>query len=418
MTGENFLKLFLVFYLAHVVWETLLALLNRQRLLQSSNEVPEYFREKIDLATYKKSIAYNLEKENFSLFTDWIFVAFTLCVIFLGYFETYDLFLQKIYPHPQDLSFAALYCWGLGIILLLIKIPFSLYENFVIEKKFGFNRMSLKTFGVDLLKTITLSTLLGVPILFLVFWIYLKMGAQWWLFAFLAVFLFELLVAAIYPTFLAPLFNKFTPLPDGELKEAILKIAQQIHFKLSGIFTIDGSKRSAHSNAYFAGIGKFRRIVLFDTLVQQMNTPELVAVLAHEMGHNKMRHILKQLILGFVTGLIGFWILAQAIAWAPLYDAFRVGSPAYYKGFMLFALFAGHFTFFLSPFSSMLSRKYEYEADAFSVKATRSPQDMIQALLKLTKENLSQLNPHPLYSFYYYTHPTTLERIRAIEKQN
>lgn len=415
MNGENFLKLFLVFYIVHVVWETFLALLNRQSLLKNAEVIPEYFREKIDFATYKKSIAYNLEKENFSIFSDWVFVILTLTVIFLGLFEKYDVFLQKLYPDPDSLSFAVLYCWGLGMILMIAKIPFSLYQNFKIEKKYGFNRMSAKTFAADLLKTILLSTLLGVPILYLVFWIYLKMGANWWLFAFLAVFIFELIMAAIYPTFLAPLFNKFTPLPDGELKEAILKIAKQIQFKLSGIFTIDGSKRSAHSNAYFAGIGKFRRIVLFDTLIQQMNTPELIAVLAHEMGHNKMKHILKQLILGFVTGLIGFWILAQAIEWTPLYEAFKVGTPTYYKGFMLFALFAGHFTFFLSPLSSMLSRKYEYEADAFSVKATQKPHDMIQALLKLTKENLSQLNPHPLYSFYYYTHPTTLERIRAIE---
>jgi STE24 endopeptidase len=268
---------------------------------------------------------------------------------------------------------------------------------------------------VDLLKGIVLGAVLGGPILALVFWIYDKAGPWWWLWAFAAVFGFEFLMAAIYPTFLAPIFNKFTPLPEGSLKQAITDLAQKIRFKMAGIFTIDGSRRSAHSNAYFAGMGRMRRIVLFDTLQKQLTEREIIAVLGHEMGHNKLRHIHKQLILSFFVSLTGFWILSLAMGWTPFFAAFGAGDPAPHKALVLFALFSAHFTFFLPAITNALSRRYEYQADRFSVDVVGDREAMSSALVALCRENLSNLTPHPLYSFYHYTHPTTLERVRALE---
>lgn len=414
-TNHWFFYLFASVYFFHEILETYLTLLNRKHVLQHRGEVPEYFKESIDFATYQKSIAYNLEKANFGLLMRWIGVGLTWGIILSGGFDKLGEQLS-FWVSSQSLSYSVLYCLAVGFFILILGIPSSLYSQFVIEEKYGFNKMTGKLFVVDLLKSILLSLVLGLPLLYLLFWLYQVSGEYWWLWAFLAFFGFQLFLAAVYPTFLAPLFNKFIPLADGTLKQAIEDIARKVKFKMSGIFTIDGSKRSSHSNAYFAGLGKFRRIVLFDTLIHQMNEEEIVSVLAHEMGHNKKRHIQKQLLLGFVSGLLSFWILSLLMTWQPFYQTFQAGNPNPGKALVLFSLFGGSFGFFITPFTNYLSRKYEYEADGFSVQATGKTAPMISSLLKLSKENLSNLKPHPWYSFYHYTHPTTLERIQAIEK--
>ncbi|MBF0492694.1 MAG: M48 family metallopeptidase [Deltaproteobacteria bacterium] len=414
MSVLNLFSLFLFFFFIHELWETFLNLLNQREIKKNQHQVPEFYKENIDLGTYQKSTAYNLSRLRFSLLSGWISNLIILALLFFGFFHRVELFLQN-HLVSQSLTFAVAYCLCVGAVFSLLSLPASLYSQFVIEEKFGFNKMTFGLWMKDLLKGATLSLVLGVPILYALFLFYGKTGSAWWIWAFLSLFAFQLLLAAVYPSFIAPLFNKFTPLEEGSLKEAIFAIARKINFKMSGIFTLDGSKRSSHSNAYFAGIGKFRRIVLFDTLRQQMNEPEIISVLAHEMGHNKKKHILKQLILGFFMTGIGFFVLAQLMKWPELYDIFRAGPAAAYKALVLFSLFAGHFTFMLTPLSNYLSRKYEYEADAFSVNATGEKENMKNALLKLSKENLSNLTPHPWYSFYYYSHPTTLERVKAIE---
>lgn len=410
-----FFYLFVCVYFAHEIFETYLSIMNNRYIRSHQSEIPAYYKDKIDFETYQKSVAYNLEKSRFDLIMRWIGVIITWGIIFSGSFNALAVWLSQ-YLSPSTLTYSVLYCLAIAMILLLMGIPSSLYSQFVIEEKYGFNKMTIKLFVMDLFKSLLLSALLGLPLLYLVFWLYQVSGAYWWLWAFLAFFAFQLFLAAIYPTFLAPLFNKFVPLEEGSLKNAIEEIAAKIKFKMSGIFKIDGSKRSSHSNAYFAGIGKFRRIVLFDTLMSQMNEEEIISVLAHEMGHNKRRHIQKQLVLGFVSGLLSFWILSLLMNWMPFYQVFGAGEPNPGKALVLFALFGGSFSFFLTPLSNYLSRKYEYEADAFSVKVTQKSEPMKTALVKLSKENLSNLTPHPFYSFYYYSHPTTLERVQAIER--
>lgn len=415
MRTNWFFWLFFSLFFLHHFWEIYLTRLNVAHIQKHQNTIPPYFQDKINSEEYQKGIRYNLERSRFSQWVSWINVPIVWGVILLGGFD----FLGRLFGSSHgntSLTSSVLYCATVGLILMLLFLPFSCYSQFVIEEKYGFNKMTGKTFLLDRIKTLALSALLGIPLLYLIFWLYQKAGSSWWLWAFAALFAFKLFITAIYPSWLAPIFNKFTLLAEGTLKDEIFKIAQKVHFKLSGIYTIDGSRRSTHSNAYFAGIGKMRRIVLFDTLIDQLSEPELVSVLAHEMGHNKKKHVQKGLFFSFFFTLAGFWLLSYIIDWPLFYSAFNAGMAIPHKGFVLFALFLSHFTFFLTPVANALSRKYEYEADQFSAEATGNKETMASALVELSRENLANLTPHPLYSFYHYSHPTTLERIRAIEQ--
>jgi STE24 endopeptidase len=414
MTSSWFFWVFVACYALHQTWETALTLLNNTHIRAHANEVPKYFHGKIEPERYRKAVAYNLEKARFGLVVRGYDVVLTWAILFSGVLNRLDVWVADLVP--QGIFHSVAYCGAVALALLVLKIPVSLYSHFVLEEKYGFNKMTGKTFVADLLKGLSLGAVLGGPILAIVFWLYARAGSLWWLWAFGAVYGFEFMMAAVYPTFLAPIFNKFTPLPDGSLKEAITTLAAKIRFKMSGIFTIDGSRRSGHSNAYFAGMGRLRRIVLFDTLQKQLTEREIIAVLGHEMGHNKLKHIQKMLVLGFMASLTGFWILSILIDWQPLYDAFNAGPPAPHKALVIAALFGPHFTFLFNAVTNALSRRYEYASDRFSVEVVGDKEAMASSLVALSRENLSNLTPHPLYSFYHYTHPTTLERVRAIQQ--
>jgi len=413
MTPHWFFWLFAVLFTIHQIWEVVLTLLNNASMEENRGKIPDYYKDKIEPDRYQKSIAYNLAKARFGLAVRVYDVVIVWTIILSGGLDLMDRWMAGFSFPP--LLHSVLYCGYVGVALMLVRLPVSLYSHFILEEKFGFNKMTAKTFVTDLIKGLVMGAALGGPILALVFWIYQRAGTFWWLWAFAAVYGFEFLMAAVYPTLLAPIFNKFTPLPDGSLKDLITRLAKKIQFKMSGIFTIDGSKRSAHSNAYFAGMGKMRRIVLFDTLQKQLNEREIVAVLGHEMGHNKLRHIQKQLVLGCVLSLLSFWVLSLFMHWEPFFMAFGAGSPAPHKALVIFSLFSGHFTFVVPALTNALSRKYEYQADRFSVDVVGDREAMASALVALCRENLSNLTPHPLYSFYHYTHPTTLERVHAIQ---
>jgi STE24 endopeptidase len=309
-----------------------------------------------------------------------------------------------------------LYLAAVSVVFFLVSLPFSLYSTFVIEQKYGFNRMTLKLWLVDLAKSILLSLLIGGPILAAVLWFMNRhLLGLWWLYVWILLSFVQIFIAAIFPVFLLPLFNKLTPLEEGGLKQQILALAQKINFRLSGIYTMDGSKRSTHSNAFFAGLGKLRRIVLFDTLVKSLTEPELLAVLAHEMGHNVKKHVRTGLLISSVVSLAALYVLSFLVNKPWFYEAFQFAQPSAYAALLIFMKTSGAFTFFLSPLSSILSRKHEYEADRFAAEVMEKPEPMIQGLVKLTRDNLSNLTPHPWYSFFYYSHPTVMERIRALE---
>jgi STE24 endopeptidase len=246
-----------------------------------------------------------------------------------------------------------------------------------------------------------------------VLWLMDDPGPYWWIWAFLFIAGFQFIMIMVYPVLIAPWFNKFEPLKEGELRDRILALADTIGFKTSGIFCMDGSKRSGHSNAYFTGIGKVKRIVLFDTLLEQMSIEQGLAVLAHEMGHYKMKHIRRMLIVQLSFLLVGLFLLSLLLQYPPLYSAFGL-NPSSHAALVLFSLISGPATFYLSPFMNRLSRRHEYEADHFAMQTLGSAKGMEEALINLTVKNLSNLTPHPWYSAYHYSHPTTAERIHAL----
>jgi STE24 endopeptidase len=410
-----FFWLFVSLYALHLAVEWTLDFLNWRALNRRPAEIPPVYRATFTEEDYRKSVAYTRSKMRFGWSKGIFDVAVLWTLILTGGFHRLDQLLSRWLP-PESLAHLVAYPFLLGGILYLLSLPFSVYFQFVLEEKYGFNRMKPLTFLGDQIKTILLALVLGAPLLALLFWLVEKIGPFWWLAGWGVMLAVQFLSAALFPVLFAPLFYKFTPLPDGELKEKITQLAQKVRFKMAGIFTIDGSRRSTHSNAFFAGIGKTRRIVLFDTLAKNLAIPEIVAVLAHEMGHNVKRHIQQSLILSAASSLAGFYVLARLLNWKPFFTAFGVPEPNLAVGFVLFGLVSAVFTFPFNPLMKWFSRKNEYEADRFSAEVTGDKAVMTSGLLKLSKDNLSNLTPHPWYSFYHYSHPTTAERAAALEK--
>ncbi|HTL77823.1 MAG TPA: M48 family metallopeptidase, partial [Candidatus Babeliales bacterium] len=315
----------------------------------------------------------------------------------------------------------AIFLFATGFALSILSLPFAWYAQFKLEERFGFNTTTMKTWVLDRLKGVLLAALLGFPLLALVLKVIEWTGPNWWIWAAMLVIAFQLLLMLIAPAVIMPLFNKFTPLPeDSALRERLFELAQRADFPTRSIEVMDGSKRSHHSNAFFTGFGRFRKIVLFDTLIAQLAESELESVLAHEIGHYKKRHVLKSLGVSIAGVFIGFAVMAWLARQEWFYRAFGF---EYHTGFaavnvvpamLLFALLAGTISFWFSPLIHLWSRHFEYEADAFARATMGEAKPLIQALRKLTEKNLSNLTPHPLYSGFYYSHPTLLERERAL----
>lgn len=410
---STFFWLFISFYLLHEIVYLTLETINYFHV-KKQKDCPEFYQSTITQAIFDKSQAYTLEKIRFSIVAHLALIPFFWFLIFLNGFNTFDYY-AAMHAGYGTLGHSVLFCIYLSIYFGVINMPFKLYSIFVIEDKYGFNKMTFSLFVVDFFKSLVVGAAISIPMLYVIFWVMKASGNYWWIWVWAAITAFQLLMVAIYPTFLAPIFNKFKPLPDGELKEKILVLADKINFKIAGAFIMDGSKRSGHSNAYFAGMGKFRRIVLFDTLTKQLTNEELIAVLAHEMGHNVKKHLRNFMILSSVISLIGFYILSLLVQWPDFYTAFNISTPSVHAALVIFVIASETFTFALTPIMNYFSRRNEYEADRFSVETTLDKESMKSSLLKLTKENLSNLTPHPVYSFYHYSHPTTVERAKAID---
>jgi len=416
---QAILTVFLALFAIQFTVEFGLNELNLSHVAASSagNAIPEVFRGKIDPEGYKKSIEYTLTNGQFQRWSEIYGNTILLIVLFsglLGFVDQISAQLARslsLHSYGQGIIF----CFAVGLLFTLTALPTELYSTFGIEAKFGFNKTTVGLYLNDKLKALILSTLLGVPFLLVVLWLMDIMGWSWWLWAFAFVSAFQLLMIVIFPTFIAPWFNKFEPLKEGELRERILALADQVGFKTSGIFSMDGSRRSAHSNAYFTGIGKAKRIVLFDTLIDQMTTAQGLAVLAHEMGHYKMKHIRRMLLVQTVFLFGGLYVLSLLVGFPPFFSAFGL-APSNHGALVLFTLVSGPFTFWLAPLMNRLSRKHEYEADRFAAITLRDGKPMEESLVNLTVKNLSNLTPHPWYSAYHYSHPTAVERIIAIRR--
>jgi len=303
-------------------------------------------------------------------------------------------------------------------VLALPGLPVDWFGQFRLEARFGFNTATQQTWWLDRLKGFLLALALGYPLLVLVLKFIEWADGWWWLWAWAAVLAFQLGMVVLAPVLILPLFNKFTPLPEGSLRARLVKLAGRTRFRARSIQVMDGSKRSRHSNAFFTGFGRLRKIVLFDTLVQQLTEPELEAVLAHEIGHYKKRHIPKMLVASALGSLLGFYVISWLARQAAFSRAFGFAPGHLAPALLLFGLLAGAVTFWLSPLLHAWSRRYEYQADAFAATVMKESRSLVGALRKLSEKNLTNLTPHPLYSGFHYSHPTLLEREQALAREN
>ncbi|HEU0274803.1 MAG TPA: M48 family metallopeptidase [Candidatus Udaeobacter sp.] len=408
----------LVLIVARLFTELWLSRINQRHVRAHANQLPPAFREVMDQATYRRSIDYTMAKSRFEEVTCVFDAVMLIAILFSGVLPW--AFGKFRASYGDSVWAMTAFLVVVGIALSIPALPFAWYSQFKIEQEFGFNTTRMKTWVFDRVKGLLLALVLGYPLLVLILKLIEWTGANWWIWAAAVVVVFQLLLLVMAPALIMPLFNKFTPLPEGALRERLFALARRTHFPTKSIDVMDGSKRSRHSNAFFTGLGRFRKIVLFDTLITQLTEPELEAVLAHEIGHYKKRHVVKML----GVSIAGMFVAFGAIAWLArqpwFYSAFgfrhQTGFAAanLVPAILLFALLAETITFWISPFIHAWSRRFEYEADAFARAAMGETQSMIQALRKLSEKNLSNLIPHPLYSAFYYSHPTLRERERTL----
>ena len=411
---------YLAFVVGLLVFSYLLNLVvNWLNLQHLQPEIPEEFEGWYDDAKYAESQAYLKERTRFDFVTETFSLLVMLAVILPGGFGLLDRFARGF--EFGLIGTGLIFTGTLVLMLQIINLPFSWYSTFVIEEKYGFNKTTLKTFIADLVKGAFLGAVIGGLVLALVLWFFASTGANAWWICWIAVIVIMLFLQYLAPVVILPLFNRFTPLEAGELRREIESYAAEQGFSLSGIFTMDGSKRSSKSNAFFTGFGKNRRIALFDTLIEKHTVNELVSVLAHEMGHYKLRHIHKMMLISFLSTGLMFFILKFFLGEAGLYEAFGVnpvfgeGTPVY-AGLVFFGFLFAPISMLIGIATSIASRKHEFEADAYAVNTRNDAESMVIALKKLSRDNLSNLTPHPLLVFLEYSHPPVLERIRAIRK--
>jgi len=387
--------------------------LNRAEVRRHAGARPAALADVMDDATYAKSVDYTLAKSRFSSVETVWEVVMLLAVLFSGVLPW--LWTRFNGLAPGAAWSGALFLVGTMILLGLPNLPFEWWAQFRLEARFGFNKSTLKLWVTDHVKGWLLALLIGFPLAWALLALVGRVGTYWWVWGFALLFGFQLLMIVLYPKLILPLFNKLTPLPEGDARARLLALSERTGFRAQTIEVMDGSKRSGHSNAFFTGFGRFRRIVLFDTLMAQLAQDELEAVLAHEIGHYKRGHIPKRLVTVGLMQLAAF----GAIAWlsqAPWFNvAFGLPAGATAPTFLLFGLLGGLVTFWFSPIGNRVSRKHEYEADAFAKNAMSSAAPLVGALRKLSQKNLSNLTPHPLYSAVYYSHPTLVERERALQ---
>ena len=378
------------------------------------NAVPAAFSDTISIEDHQKAADYTTSKARFSrwptLYDSGLLLIWTLG----GGLALLDQTIQGFDFNPIITGIIVIL--AMMLISALLELPFSIYSTFVIEEKFGFNRTTVKTFIIDMIKGAILALALGVPLIYVVLWLMEKAGELWWLYTWIVWMGFNLLIAWAFPTWIAPIFNKFTPLEEGETLDRINNLLERCGFASNGIFVIDGSRRSSHGNAYFSGFGRNKRIVFYDTLLKSLDNDELEAVLAHELGHFKHKHIFKSIALSFAISLLGLWILAWLMQTDWFYTALGVTTPSTYMALILFSLVMPVFTFLLHPLLTMLSRKNEFEADGFAAEQS-SAKDLIRALVNMYKENASTLTPDPLHSIFYDSHPPAPVRIAHLAEK-
>jgi STE24 endopeptidase len=415
MVQFNFLlQIFLTIFLLRSAVQVYLHRLNISYLRQHGTIVPEIFLDKIDPEKLKRISAYTADSENFDMVTTLAGQGLFLAILLSGFLpwlvRTIDRYAYE--PIVIGLIFFA----GLSLLTNLLRIPFSLYETFVIEERYGFNVMNFKMWILDLLKSIILVAILGGLLLTLLLTLVIHGGEAWWVWAWMVVGGFELLLLWLFPVVILPLFNKFDPIENKMLEEGVRTLMGKVGLRAKGIFKMDASKRSKHTNAFFVGLGRTKRIVLFDTLLASHTEDEILAVLAHEAGHWKKKHVLRMMVLLEVLSFASFYAVAKLLNWPLLYQTFGFHESPVYVGIFLIGTFVSVLGYFAQPMESAISRKFEREADDFALELTGTAEPMRSALKRLAADNLANLYPHPLYAWFYYSHPPLVDRIARLRK--
>ena len=408
MSATALYWLVIIIVLAEYAWSTLLTVLN---IKASRQPIPDLLSDLYDAERYRKQQDYAMANRRFSLVSDAVSTLITLAIFAFGGFAVFDGAARSVSQSPvvQTLVF-----WGIFyLISWVVSLPFDAYRTFVIEQRFGFNRTTPGLFVTDALKTLLMNMVIMGIVLALCAWIYTLAPRGFWLIAWGAVTLFSLFMQYFYSQLIVPLFNKQTPLPEGELRTAIESFAAQVDFHLDNIFVIDSSKRSSKSNAYFTGFGRRKRVVLFDTLMEQLTTEEIVGVLAHEIGHYKHHHILLSSLEGFATNLLMFWLFSLFIGNGALAAAAGCAAPSFHVNLAVFSLIYTPLSILLDIVTNILSRRHERQADAFAAAHGAGPAEA-SALKKMSAKSLANLTPHPLVVFTEYSHPTLCERVKAL----
>lgn len=389
-----------------------------RHVAQHRDRVPPAFAGTVSLAAHQRAADYTIAKARLGVLAMAWGAAVLLGWTLLGGLDLLNATLRDaLQPRWGSMAYQLALLASFTLIASLLELPFEVYHTFRLEQRFGFNRMTPRLFVVDQLKGLLVSALIGLPLAALILWIMAALGATWWLWAWVAWVGFNLVLLVLYPTVIAPLFNKFEPLPDEALKQRVQALMQRCGFAAKGLFVMDGSRRSAHANAYFTGLGAAKRVVFFDTLLARLSPGEVEAVLAHELGHFSRRHVLKRMVAIFAASLAGLallgWLAGQSGFYAGLGVSPNLAAPNHALALLLFSLALPPFMFFVSPLAAHLSRRHEFEADAYAC-AQADGRDLANALLKLHEDNAGTLTPDPLYVRFYYSHPPASERLAAL----
>ncbi len=407
---NNILIIIYIILILDFLLERTLSYLNSSK---RNRIIPKELEDVYDTDTYNKSTSYKIEYEKFGILTaTFSFVLILLMLLFNG-FSFADQIARQVSENP--ILLAMIYFGGLFFLSDILGTPFDLYGTFIIEEKYGFNKTTPKLYFWDKIKSYGLGVIIGGGLLALFIWFYYKTGKDFWIYIWLIFTLFSIFMSMFYSNIIVPLFNKQIPLEDGELRSEITKFAEKAGFKLKNIFVIDGSKRSTKANAYFTGLGPKKRIVLYDTLIKQLSTNEIVAVLAHEIGHYKKRHTYTSLVISILQTGLTLYLLSLFIGNPALSESLGVTKPGLHIGMIVFGILYTPISMFIGIAMNIVSRKNEYQADQYAASFGFA-HDLISGLKKLSKNTLSNLNPHPAYVFFHYSHPTLLQRVKALNK--
>jgi STE24 endopeptidase len=408
------LILFLVLFAAGSISRWLLTYINVGYLRLHGRDVPEVFQGEIDEGTLSRMSDYTADSSRFGSIEHFFDDMVTLIILLSGFLP---LLVVLILSWNLNFILSGLIFFGiLALISSVLDIPFSLYSTFVIEKKYGFSTITIKLWITDLIKSLLISMILMGILLGAMLALIHYAEHSWWFWVWVVFSAFQLLMVWLYPVLIAPLFNKFEPVQNEELKDAIIALMEKVGLKTEGVFQFDAGKRSKHTNAYFTGLGKTKRIVLYDTLLSSHSSDEILSVLAHEAGHWKKKHIMKQLVFTEAASLGVFYLIYRLMDWPLLYETFGFAEKLPYVGLLLISALFGTVSFFLTPIGAVVMRKFEREADDYCFNLVGTAKPMAGALKRLAKDNLANLHPHPFYAWFYYSHPPLAERIARLQQ--